>query len=317
MRWVTYESPTTGEDRVGLLVDGGVVHGLRAPARMVDLLAGGADALRDAAEQARQRPAEVLPASSVRFRAPVPTPPSVRDFMSFEEHVVASAEALGGEISPSWYDAPAFYFSNPAAVIGPTEPVEISPGSAQFDYELEIAAIIGTPGSDISPADAEAHIAGYTILADWSARDLQRNEMRSQLGPAKGKDSATSIGPTLVTPDELRGHRSGNGYALAMRASVNGKPYSEGSWSAIYWSFAQMIAYASRGTRLVPGDVIGSGTVGSGCILELSLLHGSDRFPFLEPGDTVELEVEQLGTISSVIQPAKSVIPLTAGARNR
>ncbi|MEU9546944.1 fumarylacetoacetate hydrolase family protein [Streptomyces mirabilis] len=316
MRWLTYESPTNGDDRVGLLVDG-VVHGLQAPARMADLLTSGPDGLHHAAEQARQRPAEVLAAPSVRFRAPVPVPPSVRDFMSFEEHVVTSAQALGGKISPSWYDTPAFYFSNPAAVLGPTEPVEISPGSTQFDYELEIAAIIGTPGSDISPADAEAHIAGYTILADWSARDLQRNEMRSQLGPAKGKDSATSIGPTLVTPDELRDHRTGNGYALGMRASVNGNLYSEGSWSTIYWSFEQMIAYASRGTRLVPGDVIGSGTVGSGCILELSLVHGSDRFPFLEPGDTVELEVEQLGTISSVIQPAKPVIPLTAGAQNR
>jgi 2-keto-4-pentenoate hydratase/2-oxohepta-3-ene-1,7-dioic acid hydratase in catechol pathway len=230
--------------------------------------------------------------------------------MAFEEHVVTSMQAIGQKVDPTWYEIPVFYFTNPAAVKGPRDEVAISPGSSQFDYELEVAVIIGREGSDIPPAEAEDYIAGYTILCDWSARDLQAHEMRQGLGPAKGKDSATSLGPVLVTPDELEPHRSGKGFQLQMRASVNGVPYSEGSWSDIYWSFAQMIAFASRGTRLVPGDVIGSGTVGTGCILELSRVHGAQRFPWLKPGDRVRLEVEELGAIESTVRNGAEVVPL-------
>jgi 2-keto-4-pentenoate hydratase/2-oxohepta-3-ene-1,7-dioic acid hydratase in catechol pathway len=148
------------------------------------------------------------------------------------------------------------------------------------------------------------------ILSDWSARDLQHAEMRQMLGPAKGKDSATSLGPALVTADELAPYRKGKAFDLPMRALVNGRPYSEGNLSSIHWSFGEMISYASRGTRVVPGDIIGSGTVGTGCILELSVLHGSDRYPWLRPGDQVRLEVGRLGTISAEILPARPVVPL-------
>jgi 2-keto-4-pentenoate hydratase/2-oxohepta-3-ene-1,7-dioic acid hydratase in catechol pathway len=188
--------------------------------------------------------------------------------------------------------------------------VAIPPGATALDYELEVAAYIGRPGRDIAPEDAEGHIAGYTILNDWSARDLQVVEMRQMLGPAKGKDSATTMGPMFVTPDELEPYRAGNGHRLAMTASVDGKPYSRGDWSTLHWSFGQMIAYASRGTRLVPGDVIGSGTVGTGCILELSRVHGPEAYPYLQPGDEVTLEVEGLGAISNVVVPGAPVIPL-------
>ncbi|HET8661149.1 MAG TPA: fumarylacetoacetate hydrolase family protein, partial [Micromonosporaceae bacterium] len=157
---------------------------------------------------------------------------------------------------------------------------------------------------------AEAHIAGYTIFCDWSARDVQTREMRQLLGPAKGKDTATSIGPFLVTPDELEPYRAGNGYALRMQASVNGKTYSDGTWADLHWSFGQMLAYASRGTTLRTGDVIGSGTVGTGCILELSQVHGGDAYPWLQPGDVVRVEVEQLGSIESRIVAGSDVIPL-------
>lgn len=308
MRWVTYLSPLNGRDQAGLLHDG-FVHGT-VGSRLLDLIGDDGARLRDAADRALIAPDEVLPYADVRLRAPIYPPPSVRDFMSFEEHVVTSSAAIGMKIDPGWYENPVFYFSNPAAVCGSSEPVAISPGSGEFDFELEIAAYIGKPGSDIDPGNAEQHIAGYAILCDWSARDLQQKEMRQSLGPAKGKDSATTIGPALVTPDELEPYRSGKGFELRMTATVNGVRYSEGSWSTIYWSFAEMIAYASRGTRLVTGDVIGSGTVGSGCILELSRVHGKQRFPYLVPGDEVALEIEQLGTISNTIVSGSPVIPL-------
>jgi 2-keto-4-pentenoate hydratase/2-oxohepta-3-ene-1,7-dioic acid hydratase in catechol pathway len=309
MRWVTYLSSIDRAEHAGLL-KGDTVHGLADDRRLVDLLGDGGELLTAAARQIDVAPFEIVPVRDVRLLAPVPVPPSVRDFMSFEEHVVTSMKAIGHELAPSWYEDPVFYFSNPAAVRGPYEDVAISPGSLEFDFELEVAAIIGLGGSDIAPDEAEKHIAGYTVLCDWSARDLQRREMQQTLGPAKGKDSATTIGPALVTPDEINDHRAGNGFGLRMRASVNGQPYSDGSWSTIYWSFEQMITYASRGTRLVPGDVIGSGTVGSGCILELSRVHGKDKFPFLRPGDDVSLEIEGLGGIRSTILPGVTPIAL-------
>jgi 2-keto-4-pentenoate hydratase/2-oxohepta-3-ene-1,7-dioic acid hydratase in catechol pathway len=188
--------------------------------------------------------------------------------------------------------------------------VEIPPGSAAFDYELEVAVVIGRPGANIPVASAREHIAGYTILCDWSARDLQELEMRAGLGPAKGKDSATSLGPWLVTPDELEDRRHRNGFDLAMTASVNGTPYSTGNLADLHWSFEQMISFASRGTELRTGDVIGSGTVGTGCILELSRVHGTETFPWLRPGDRVRLEVERLGSVESTIQPAQPLHPL-------
>jgi 2-keto-4-pentenoate hydratase/2-oxohepta-3-ene-1,7-dioic acid hydratase in catechol pathway len=310
MRWATYRSPRDGHDRVGL-VHQNAVHGLAEPHSLVDVLRGGPDALQLAAEAALTSPEEVIPAAEVMLRAPVPVPPSIRDFMAFEEHVVTSMKAIGRTVEPVWYEIPVFYFTNPAAVYGPYEPVPIAPGSTAFDYELEVAAVIGKEGSNIPVKDAADYIAGYTVLADWSARDLQEHEMAQGLGPAKGKDTATSIGPYLVTPDELEPARQTNGgLELAMSATVNGREYSRGTMATIHWSFDQMISYASRGTRLVPGDIIGSGTVGTGCILELSRVHGLDTYPWLVAGDRVRLEIERLGHIESVIEPAAAVLPL-------
>lgn len=291
MRWATFVSPTDGAEHAGVMVDG-VLHGLREPARLIDVLGR----LPDAADEAQSDPLDVLAEADLVLRAPIPVPPSIRDFMAFEEHVVTSMRAIGQDVDPSWYEIPVFYFTNPAAVRGPHDDVPISPGSAMFDYELEVAAVIGRAGSDLDPETAADHIAGYTILCDWSARDLQMAEMKLGLGPAKGKDSATTVGPYLVTPDEL------GRLELGMRASVNGVPYSAGRLDDLYWSFGQLLAYASRGTRLVPGDVIGSGTVGTGCILELSRVHGADRFPYLVPGDVVRCEVDGLGATESRIR---------------
>lgn len=306
MRWASYLSESDGREHAALVAG----DELRAvPETLLELLR--ADALAAAAERALADPVEVGPLAGATLLAPVPEPPSVRDFMSFESHVVTSMAAIGSHVDPVWYQQPVFYFTNPAAVRGPEGDIPVAPGSAQFDYELEVAAIIGRGGSDIAPAEAEAHIAGYTILCDWSARDIQMREMRVGLGPAKGKDTATSLGPVLVTPDELEPYRTASGYDLSMTVAVNGREYSRGSWETVYWTFAQMIAYASRGTELRPGDVIGSGTVGTGCILELGRVHGGEAYPWLVPGDVVELEVEQLGVQRARIVAGAPVIPLS------
>ncbi len=297
MQWCSFGS-ADGDVQAGLVVNGTV----RGVGRALIEIIGSPESLAAAQREAMSAPTVVVPLTDADLRATIPVPPSIRDFMAFEEHVVTSYQALGQQVHPDWYELPVFYFTNPAAVHGPREDVRISPLSSAFDYELEVAAVIGLTGRDIRAADAEAHIAGYTILCDWSARDLQEREMRLGLGPAKGKDSATSLGPLLVTPDELEPLRAGNAYDLEMTATVNDRPYSAGNFSTIYWPFATMIEYASRGTELRTGDVIGSGTVGTGCILELSRVHGTEAYPWLAPGDVVELSIAHLGSIRSTIR---------------
>jgi len=218
---------------------------------------------------------------------------------------------LGVTLKPDWFDAPVFYFTSPNNLFGDGDAVRVHGDTEQMDYELEICAVIGLGGMDIEPSDAHRHIAGYTIFNDWSARDLQAAEMRRiPVGPGKGKDAATSMGPFLVTPDELEDATAGYGFDLKMRAQVNGAEYSAGNLSSIGWSFPEMIAFASRGSPLVPGDVIGSGTVGTGCILELSGSHGIDRYPWLKEGDEVVLEIERLGRLRNTVVWNKPPVPL-------
>jgi fumarylacetoacetate (FAA) hydrolase len=215
----------------------------------------------------------------VDLRPPVLRPPSVRDFMAFEEHVANARRLRGAEVPKEWYEIPVFYFSNPHAIFGDGEVVPYPQGTSELDYELEGAAIIG----------AEGKIGGFTVMNDWSARDLQRAEMRVGLGPAKGKDFATSIGPILVTPDEFDGSEG------TMVARVNGEERSRGNLAAMYHSWSALLAQAGRNTILSPGDVIGSGTVGTGCILE----HGDGRW--LQHGDVVELEIEGIGVLRNTV----------------
>ena len=309
MRWSTYISPADQAEHAGLL-RGGEIYGLRGPASLTGLIGDGGPGLAAARDEALNDPFEVLPVSSARLLAPIPRPPSIRDFMAFEEHVANASRGMGREVNPVWYEIPLFYFTNPAAVRGPAGDIPVAPGSQRFDYELEIAAVVGRGGPDLDPATAEEHIAGYMVMCDWSARDIQQHEMRGNLGPAKGKDTATSFSGFLVTPDELEPYRGGNAYRLEMTAAVNGKRYSHGSFASIHWRFGQLLAYASRGTELRPGDIIGSGTVGTGCILELSAVHGPEAYPWLRPGDTVRLEAEELGVIESVIVAGPPAIPL-------
>jgi fumarylacetoacetate (FAA) hydrolase len=224
--------------------------------------------------------------------------PSLRDFYAFEAHVKQARARRGLAMIPEWYDFPAFYFSNHAAIYGNGDTIPYPRYTQALDFELEVAAVIGTSGIDLTAEDAEAHILGYTIMNDWSARDIQRKEMAIGLGPAKGKDFATSLGPVIVTPDELADRRIGKGYDLAMVARRNGGELSRGNWRDLHWSFGEMIARASDGVRLNVGDVIGSGTVGTGCILELGPENVGG---WLQPGDVMELEIERLGVLRNVV----------------
>jgi fumarylacetoacetate (FAA) hydrolase len=207
-------------------------------------------------------------------------------------------ERRGGEVPEAWYRLAVFYFSNVSEIRGPGDPVWAPRGSSELDYELEVAALIDTPATDLTPERADEAIGGYTIFNDWSARDLQRDETAVRLGPAKGKDFASSFGPWLVTPDELEHARSARGFDLAMTASVNGVETSRGRWSDAVHGLADIVARASSDVRLFPGELIGSGTVGTGCLLEV---RDATLGRYLEPGDEVTLEVERLGRLSTPI----------------
>ncbi len=251
--------------------------------------------------------------SEVRLLAPL-QPPTVRDFVTFEEHVEGMRAGAG--VPEQWYAAPTFYFGNPYAVIGPHDDVPVPPGSQLLDFELEVAAVISREGRDLTPEQARDHIAGYTIFNDWSARDLQTAEMAVGLGPCKGKDTATTLGPGLVTPDELEHHRDADGLLrLALTAEVNGRVVGSDLLSNMSWTFEEMVAYASRGTAVRPGDVLGSGTCGNGgCLAEL-WGRGAERHP-LRPGDVVTLTVEGIGAVSTTVVPGAEVRPLPR-ARHR
>jgi 2-keto-4-pentenoate hydratase/2-oxohepta-3-ene-1,7-dioic acid hydratase in catechol pathway len=301
MRFVTYDEGQ-GRLRAGVL-DGETVHPLGEGTTVLSLLGDDGTRLRRAGEDALTSTVGTREVSDVIVCAPIPTPPSVRDFMTFESHVEGSMKLVNPDnpVPAEWYDAPAFYFSNPYATIGPDEDVMVPPGSTMFDLELEVAVVIGKPGRDITVEDAWGHVAGYSILIDWSARDLQMREMGVRLGPSKGKDSATTLGPTLVTPDELEPFRSGKGFDLHMSARVNDVEIGSDTLASMGYSFAEMISHASRGTEVRPGDVLGSGTCGGGCLAELWGRHGVDAHSPLTPGDTVTVAVEQLGVVSQRI----------------
>ncbi|MDQ1395424.1 MAG: hypothetical protein QOG64_683 [Acidimicrobiaceae bacterium] len=281
-----------GEERCGVVEDDRV-RPFPTGVELIDLLGD----LRGAASGA----GDAVALDQVQLLAPIPRPPAVRDFYAFEQHVKTGRERRGLTMDPDWYELPVFYFSNPYATIGPGVTVRAPAGSAALDFELEVAAVVGRRGSDLDATTAEDHIAGYCIMNDWSARDVQGREMKQSLGPAKGKDFATSLGPVLVTPDELEPFRKGKAFDLTMTAAVNGREYSRATLADIYWSFGDMLAYASRSTRVGPGDVIGSGTCGTGCILELSLVHGREAYPWLQPGDEVTLAVEGIGALTNTI----------------
>ena len=234
----------------------------------------------------------------LRFGPPLLDPPSLRDFYAFERHVGTMWKRREMQIPEAWYRLPIFYFSNVSEIRGPDDPVWAPRDSQELDYELEVAALVDTSARDLDAGTAEEAIGGYMILNDWSARDLQREETTVRLGPAKGKDFATTIGPWLVTPDELTDARAAKGYDLVMTARVNGEELSRGTWSSAQFSFGEMLARASADVRLRPGDLVGSGTVGTGCLLEI---RDETIGRYLQPGDRVTLAIDRLGELSAPV----------------
>ena len=303
MRLATFESDSAA--KLGAVTDGDstiidlqaaqLSRGAASPVleSMLALIEAGDPGLELVRELIETAPADCRhPLPEVRLLAPLPRPAQIRDFLCFEEHLknsFAQAEKLTGqprEIPGIWYEQPIYYKANRLSVIGPEDDV-VWPGySVVMDYELELACIIGKEARDIDAADAPDHIFGFTIFNDASARDAQMAEMAGQLGPTKGKDFDTGnvLGPWIVTADEI-----GDPQSLTMVARVNGEEWSRGSSEAMHHSFGDMIAFVSRSETLYPGEVLGSGTVGTGCGLELGR--------FLESGDVVELEIERIGVL--------------------
>lgn len=229
---------------------------------------------------------------------PISIPPTFRDFYSFEQHVKTCRAKRGLTVVEGWYQAPVFYYSNPFSLIGPDAAVSAPGGCTELDYELELGVVIGTGGKNIRREEAWKHVAGLIIVNDFSARDIQRREMAVGLGPAKAKDFATAVGPRLVPLSELGAHIHGEKVTLAMSARVNGNTLSQGNARDLYFSFPQMIEFASHDCELRAGDLLGSGTVGTGCILELG---PENTGGWLKPGDVVELEIEKLGVLRNII----------------
>ncbi|MFI6978088.1 fumarylacetoacetate hydrolase family protein [Embleya sp. NPDC050154] len=301
MKFATFD--LAGSTRCGVVAGAGdaVVHPLPVGVTLLGLIERGAEELRAAGERALSEPAVAL--AEVRLLPPL-QPPTVRDFVAFEEHVEGVAVTVQGPdatVVPEWYELPTFYFTNPYAIIGPSDVVPMPPGSNVLDFELEVGIVIGRAGKDLTVEQAAEHIIGYTIFNDWSARDLQAREMRVGLGPCKGKDTATTLGPWLVTADEFEVHRDADGFLdVAMRASVNGVEVGRDSLVNMGWPPAELVAYASRGTWVRPGDVLGTGTCGNGgCLGELWGL--GRELPPLRPGDTVALTVEGIGTLTNTV----------------
>ena len=274
-------------DRINLLQDGtGILDLLSVDAAERDKLASSA-ASGDSVE-----------VDGADLLAPI-EPYSLRDFVSFEEHMRGMVKTHApGTVPPEWFDAPVFYFTSTAAVTGPFEDVRIPPGSRAYDFELEVAAVIGKDGYNLSVEEAHSHIAGYTILNDWSARDLQLREMKVLLGPSKGKDSANTLGPWIVTADELARYEKNGRLHLELSVERNSEHFGDDTLANMGWSFAEMLSYASRGTHIRAGDVIGSGTCGGGCLAERWGRGVSrEEVPPLTPGDEIEITVEAIGTI--------------------
>ncbi|WP_344821464.1 fumarylacetoacetate hydrolase family protein [Actinocorallia longicatena] len=269
--------------------------------------------IRHATRRAFER--EPVPLEDVRLLAPL-EPPTVRDFVAFEEHVEGVRRSVSGEtgVPDQWYAAPTFYFTNPYAIVGTGADIPIPPGSQVLDFELEVAAIIGRPGRDLTPEQARDHIFGYTIFNDWSARDLQGAEMTVGLGPCKGKDFASTLGPWIVTADELERFRDADGFLrIGMSVAVNGEEIGRDLLSNMGWPFEDLVAYASRGTEVRPGDVLGSGTCGNGgCLAELWGLTGSREPRPLQPGDVVTMTVEGIGSITNTVVAGTDPQPIPA-----
>lgn len=294
MKFATFSTPQTPPQPA--LVKDGLFHPLPFPDMRAVIQAGANEAVRRASK-------ESFSASQVKLHAPL-QPSSLRDAYAFEQHVKTANQNRGREVPEEWYKFPVFYYTNHNSIFGPDETIPYPRYTSALDYELEIAVVIGKAGINLTPDEAAGHIFGYTIFNDWSARDIQREEMKAGLGPAKGKDFASSLGPLIVTREALAHKSAGRPgvYDLSMTAKINGVEMSRGNLKDIFWSFGEIISRVSQSAQILPGDVIGSGTVGTGCLLELTRTQG----PWLKHGDVVELEIEEIGILRNKISPEPS-----------
>lgn len=313
------------DERLGMMIDGQIIDLQLAareivsdlPTNILDFLQGGASTLKIAADiEKAYRKGLILPVANqtdMQLLSPVPHPPSTRDGYAFRQHVETARRNRGVPMIPEFDQFPVFYFTNHNSIIGEGVLAVEDDHLQKLDFELEVAAVIGKRGRNIEAKDADSYIFGYTIMNDFSARVLQMEEMQLSLGPAKGKDFATALGPWLVSSDELESYKiatpNGDKYNLEMKAFHNGKQVSSGNMKDMNWTFAEIIERASYGVDLYPGDVIGSGTVGTGCYLELNGTatikakeKGESYTPvWLKDGDTIELEISGLGRLKNTV----------------
>ncbi|TWF95500.1 fumarylacetoacetate hydrolase family protein [Saccharopolyspora dendranthemae] len=313
MRFARHRTPQG--PRLAVLDDEDVLidlpEGLDLPALLAD--DGGPAAAADTALRAASPGVPLIDAD---LMAPL-DPPTVRDFSTFPEHTAGIARNIDANagVPEEFWEIPAFYFSNPYATAGPHDTIPVPPGCERFDFELEVAAVVGRPGRDLTVEQAAEHIAGFVVLNDFSARDVQFHEMRLRLGPAKGKDTATALGTVFVTADELLHRASGTSYDLTMRVLVNDEEIGTDQLDNMAWSFPALAAYASRGTEIRPGDLLGSGTCRNGCLAELWGRYGQDFHRPLRPGDVVTTEVELLGGTRNRVVPGSAPHPIRPGSR--
>ncbi|MGD8307255.1 MAG: fumarylacetoacetate hydrolase family protein [Ignavibacteria bacterium] len=339
MKLVSYT--TKKKNRVGIFLNDKIYDlkvsghelGYKLPSRMKRFLSGGEE-LMDLAKEVNQAiiEGEIDPNvedSNVKLLAPVPKPTSCRDAYAFRQHVETARRNRGVPMIPEFDQFPVFYFTNHNAIVGPGEVKLEADHFIKLDFELESAIVIGRRGKNITVEEADSYIAGYMIMNDVSARALQMEEMKLNLGPAKGKDFTTAIGPWLVTPDELEHFKIeteyGNKYDLRMTAKHNGKLISDGNMKDMNWTFAEIIERASYGVELLPGDVIGSGTVGTGCYLELNgtwVLQAKEKGDEFTPiwindGDNIELEISGLGVLSNTFLKRKKSRSILENKKNQ
>lgn len=314
MRFASVHTPV-GLRAAVVTPDGSQLHVI-ADSDLDSLVRSGLDAALAAGERALSEPGR--PIDSLRLAVPV-RPGAVRDFVAFEEHVEGVRRSVDGTagVPDQWYAAPTFYFTNPHRLVAPGEDVAVPGGSVALDLELEVAAVIGSDVSDVDEQGGTAAIFGYTLFNDWSARDVQSAEMKVGLGPCKGKDFATSLGPWIVTADELAPHLDADGFLdLACRVEIDGVVVGEDLLSHIGWTFGALVAYASRDSLVRAGDVLGSGTVGNGgCLAELWGRHGEQTPPPLRPGSVVTITVEGIGSMTNRIVAGRAPAQLPAPRR--
>ncbi|MFD8757720.1 fumarylacetoacetate hydrolase family protein [Streptomyces mirabilis] len=306
MRFTTYAYE--GVERAGVVRDG-IIHPLPPGTTVLSLVeqqtlhAAGGEALSVESD---------LTVDQVRLLPPL-KPPSIRDFVGFEAHIEGVARSLDGleQVPEQWYRAPNFYFTNPHAAYGAHDDVPVPAGCSVLDFELEVGAVVGRAGRDLTPERAREHIVGYLVFNDWSARDLQKPEKNLGLGFSKGKDFANTLGPYLVTADEVADRRDPDGFLdLEMTVTLNGELIGRDTLANVSWTFEEMVAYAARDAWVRPGDILGSGTCGWGALAEFWGRVGERTPPPLKPGDEVTLTVERLGSVSNRIVPGRTDVYL-------